>query len=1463
MAACDAAEAALLLRPPSEASDSGAESGGASGSRPASGAASRSQSGESSSSRRGSGASDAGGSARESGDQPDAARSDGGADEAGSRGDGDESGSGSEESSSGSDGSGSSGSGSRASPPAAKTPEPLSGAGRSGALRQTRLPTRSSKDASGASTASAARTPSSRVAAPRRPSASSAAASRRVPLLDQNLSVTVRGIEFTPDASGSVVPTAGSSASAAQRFARLYKVTMIIGRVRNVRVLVRSVRDTEHADVKKYINSFSTTGYDWAHGMIKVTEDFTLGNQRAFDPLVVGEDGVLEDKSDRQYVTVDGHHRQMALVTVLERKLPNASETCRYALVKRRDGKPMTETEVLSLGFDSNESTVQTKAMDTADVVVFLCHWVLGRHNERRAKHQAGLKLGVTQPSELMDELLKEKIGGLCKNDGTLAYGDASMRRMINIGLLSLEDNQSTRYMVEKLKASKVKDGCDGSFSLDTLISPIMLHAETIHADKKAVRLLLLKMAWEYTCHRTADKKVRRLVAGSDGSFYACAVLFIKHLQDATLNKIKEKGGTPNSVRSLWSGKGKQPAGAPAAPSVAAPAPASAEESVQAATIHASTGSLDLLQQTRPGATMTLGDELTTLFVQDFTEAGLERARGGSSVSKLVLAATCPFVVEHLPRWKRMVAEFIEPPPPPPPPPRAKKVTRKKQTRTAGTKTKSKRGKKTKARAETSASADEMPPVDQADPAPAVGGPSVAGGGAETGPADAVERHNGGNQDADKAGAGGEGGPCDKDGDAAGQGGGNAAGAGDADGGDRVETAKTAGKRKPEDDAEGDKRRSKRSRHPPPELGQLVPVPSEQQLRKEVYRGTSVRAKSPFARAVRRVGVNGRRQGRHDIRNQVADKLYEDTVPPISETYHEDAAANRREILEPYFGPPGSSPPPVPVGHYRVPSFAALLPTEHQARDMVPGADWIRIEQTTSTFMAQQGIKLLSGMPGVPTSLPDDNPGMISLLGGAACLAYAKTLVERGWVIIENAVSDAMPILDADGPPSVHAVLKHYVDLFPGEAEIAKVQAGKSTARVLDVWAPIHNIDKDLDKAALADGQGRFSVPVNKVACSEDDTECEVFSLKLHADACMAAIANKVLEAVPAAEGRPSARPVVRTPKTGARLLLTTENAVRQRPHIDSGLLEDKLEQETVTTTQEAGGPSTGAEAVGERAEDEDVQFVSAKKYKMPLTKGFFMMASGYDPFVLAVWPGSVLALRRIEDGHLVDRTLVSEVIEIPKNSVLLCRSDLVHAGCGADEDISRINKAPVELAYSRSVRLHMYLQHPCQPLKDAIFPVSRVTFASNAIPQDEAIAKAEGDDQTASPGGKKRDNVASQEEATSAADGDKDVVMEDAAEAAGAKARASSSAAAPSEPEAAADVAPVAEAPVAMEGVGEDEQEDGAGSAKDASVNRDGGSDNNGGDDGDAGDDDGESDEDKHVEDEEEEEGEEGDGDE
>ncbi|KAK1870454.1 hypothetical protein I4F81_012913 [Pyropia yezoensis] len=779
---------------------------------------------------------------------------------------------------------------------------------------------------------------------------------------------------------------------------------MIIGRVRNVRVLVRSVRDTEIADVKRYIKSFTTTGYDWAHGMIKVTEDFTQDNDREFEPLV------------------------------------------------RRDGKPMTETEVLSLGLDSNESTVQSKLMDTADVVVFLTHWVRGKHNERRLKHLAGLKLGVTKTGDLLNELLKEKIGGLCKDDGTMAYGVASMRRMLNIGLLGLEDSASTRYMVEKLKASKVKDGSDGSFALDTLISPIMLYAESIYTDKEAVRLRLLKMAWEYTCHRTPDKKT---------------------------------------------------------------APASDEASAQAATIHASTGSLDLLQQTRPGATMTLGDELTDLFVKHYTEAGNEAPKAGQSVSKLVLAMQYPFVLKYLPSWKKMVDEFIAPPPPPPPPPAKKKPSKKKQSKKGGGKSKSKKGKKSTTGGDAGASTGDAPCHPDAGAPPSGGVSPGTGLEAQPGAAGAAGAHGGGDaQTVKDASGGGEGdGVKDKEAGEAG----TADSVGDGGKGDDDGTGKDPRKRKRHSGVGGEKRRSKRSRHPPPELGELVAVPTDQQLRAQLVRGMSVRAKSPFARA----------------------------------------------------------------------------PTEHQGRDVLPGDAWKDIDKCVSLFMAQQGVKLLTGMPGVPTSLPDDDSGVHSLLGGAACLAFAKTLVECGWVIIENAVQDGMPRLLQGGPSSVDAVLDHYVHLFPGEAEVAKAAASPGTRTTPSVWAPIHNVDTDLDKVHLADGQGRFSVPVKMVASSDDATQSFVFIRKLHADACMAAIANQILEAVPAAEGRSSAPPVVRTPKTGARLLLTTENAVRQRPHIDSGLLEDKLQQEEIKSVEDAGASFTGADKI-EPTEDNEVQVTFA-----------------------------------------------------------------------------------------------------------------------------------------------------------------------------------------------------------------------------------------------------------------------------
>lgn len=879
-------------------------------------------------------------------------------------------------------------------------------------------------------------------------------------------------------------------------------------------------------------------------------------------------------------------------------------------------------------------------------------------------------------------------------------------------GLLALEDPVSAKYMTDKLKQSKTKGSGDGSFSIDTLISPIMLNVETIVVDRAAVRIRLLQMAWEFTCYRTADNKVRRLVAGNDGTFYACALLMIKYVQDETIKVARVKGARVYAIDAARPGKGKQPAGSPSVEAgrglpVTVQDAAADERSSHAATIHASTGSLDLLQQTRPGVSMTLGDELTNMFVGDYDVAANQAPVAGSSGSKLLSAPLLPFMKAHFSDWKKMVDDFIRPPPPPPPKTPTKKSSAKKGGKKGRTPRKTKKN----------ASDDDYDGGKGKD-TPDAGSSAAKGDGGDAG-------------GAPPAGAGAEGGQGDGEG-----------GAG-ADGGDAADAAKTGdapedkdkdkdaegeppqgGKRKPDRVALGEERRSKRQRHAPKEHEEYIKLASDDDVAGPSAAVGSVRAKSPFARNVRRARARG--VARWDARHLLSTegRPYEDVVSPIAAHLHDEAASTRRRLTEPFFGAPGEGAPPVHPGHVRLPRYAALLPLQHQGRDLITGARWLRIEDTASRYMAGLGLQLMQGMPGAPLEVPDDQPEVQALLSGVASVAYAKSLIERGWVVLENAVADGMPSSEASGDSCVHEVLSYFSDQFIGEAEYAKAAAVRNSFDFDPVWAPIHNVDNDeVDKASWMGGQGRFTVRQGALATCPDAPKEAAYMAKLHADLCLAAIANPVLEGVPPAEGRPSSPPVVRTPKTGARVLITTEKAQRQRPHIDSALVQDQLEQ--VKDVAEPAEDSSAPVA------DDDVEFVSFATYKMPKAHSFFIMASGEDPLTLAVWPGSVLALRRMADGHPIDRKLVSEVIEVPKNSVLICRSDAVHAGTGADEDKPRLNKAPVELTYPRSIRLHTYLQHPKQPLIDAIYPVSSSMFISNAL----ARVKKDKDDDDAADG--------------------------------------------------------------------------------------------------------------------------------
>jgi len=84
--------------------------------------------------------------------------------------------------------------------------------------------------------------------------------------------------------------------------------------------------------------------------------------------------------------------------------------------------------------------------------------------------------------------------------------------------------------------------------------------------------------------------------------------------------------------------------------------------------------------------------------------------------------------------------------------------------------------------------------------------------------------------------------------------------------------------------------------------------------------------------------------------------------------------------------------------------------------------------------------------------------------------------------------------------------------------------------------------------------------------------------------------------------------------------------------------------------------------------------------------------------------------------GDGVRRSIYPETVTVPRNSMALVRSDLVHAGASAADVADRYGKAPAELKYSGSTRFHMYLQHKKDKLEDAILLVDRKVFINSAL---------------------------------------------------------------------------------------------------------------------------------------------------
>jgi len=288
----------------------------------------------------------------------------------------------------------------------------------------------------------------------------------------------------------------------------------------------------------------------------------------------------------------------------------------------------------------------------------------------------------------------------------------------------------------------------------------------------------------------------------------------------------------------------------------------------------------------------------------------------------------------------------------------------------------------------------------------------------------------------------------------------------------------------------------------------------------------------------------------------------------------------------------------------------------------------------------------------------------------------------------------------------VHETLLSFVNELPSEEEISKAATTAGSSFSLHpVWAPIHNADQGAaDAKALNDGQGRFMVRQKAVRAAEDAAKHAVFVRKLRADMLMAAVAYEVLHMTDV-ERDADNRFSFSMPRTGARILATTKDAVRQVPHVDF---------RPHRPTRLGGSPAVDDDPAPLDADDSAMMRLSS--YELPQCRDFFMMASGKDSFALVTWPGSVLALARHEMGDGVRRSIYPETVTVPPNSIILVRGDLVHAGASAADDSSRYGKAPAELTYSRSIRMHSYLRNKQEGITDSIWLVDPHVFINSPL---------------------------------------------------------------------------------------------------------------------------------------------------
>jgi len=1187
------------------------------------------------------------------------------------------------------------------------------------------------------------------------------------------------GVGGSAAAASSVAPPVGVSGGAGGSAASAEPVARFHGRrlhgpqssylkefvqipLKDIKVPMALTRLRRESDVEKFAMTFRATGYDWSRGLMTV---------------------------DATSQVVDGFHRLGALHLLAKEGHPNAPETVFVCRVTRRDGVLLTRSDTLALGLSANKDTTPSVEMKPSDYVFWATTFVRAENEEMRAAgavHRETARargLAVDEESfaieypfmdgtyrhvgALQQSLLER---GLFPSFGQSGASTVTMTRIVKLGLLSISSPRAVDFIRDCLCASeeavatesaakasrkgrggKKRSGKVGksSFSLESVSTGSLLKPATIPVVMwEPAQLAMLQIGWEYTGTLDDRGAYRRLGGGTDFSFFSALLVFLTVVMDE-VEKVRQK-------RSV----GEDAAGAGAGER-AAPLPPACVMDLEASPFA-------VLDETPPRSTTTLFDQLRDLFLTyevPMSSTG-KAIRGQAKPS----GVDDPFCIENRPAWRRLVRDFVDPSPPPPPappspppPPASSAPATPPPTAPTGAPS----SPAAAGDGEGDKTGDDAPASGTEDHGEGGGSATVAAAGRSSRAARPTHSMN---EDADTAATP----PPEKPAATAGA----ASSAGQAAPADPVAAASAATKS------------SSAARRPTSRAARARPLAQRRLNLKPVaaFDGRAGEAARGKKRPLTLVPIAPKPKRTQPV---PATRPYVDNPPRIAVGLEQQAKTNRRGLSSSMLG----------AKRVKMPAFATLLPVEHQSRDFLRFHDFADAASAAARALAAFGRSTASACAGAggadePAENPD-NAGSSSGAGGttssapggharssapdvtatpaaspappSSTLAFigryvaATQLHERGWTVLPFPTG-----VDRDGLQGLcdapHHVLKYALDNYPGDEKVGvlareKVAAAMATdtetVGALDaLWGGIHNQDNGpVDHAALTtEGQGRLSVFSDALKSSKTRVEHNAFLDKLRTDLLMAAVAYEVLLG-PWTRKDKSGQPEVRTPKTGARILLTTSTALRQSAHVDADVT-PMIGQGTRASTMTSGGlPEAASNKQGgqagsevltqlprqataspqasaaENPDDDDDTAADSEldEYDHPTAWSYFAMASGKDGFALVHWPGSCGVISRVSRASAkaiaqglsyddilktVGTRLVPEIMFVPPHSFVLVRSDLVHAGAAAEDDSRRYGKALAELSYSHSIRHHLYLQHPRHhPLTDAIFLVSDQIF--------------------------------------------------------------------------------------------------------------------------------------------------------